>query len=84
MTIKGSFNAISPSFASASASPLAYYKFYAEKKTAEGKVGQTDTEYNLWCFHPGFSLSSLIGCKIRTLILTMYFDWALNKVINGI
>ena len=48
----------------------AYYKFYAEKKTAEGKVGQTDTEYNLWCFHPGFSLSSLIGCKIRTLILT--------------
>jgi len=26
--LKGSFNAISPSFASASASPLAYYKFY--------------------------------------------------------
>ena len=48
----------------------AYYKFYAEKKTNEGKIGQTDTEYNLWCFHPGFSLSSLVGCKIRTMILT--------------
>ena len=47
-----------------------YYKFYAEKKTSEGKVGVTDTEYNLWCFHPGFSLSSLVGCKIRTMILT--------------
>ena len=48
----------------------AYYKFYAEKKMAEGKFAQSDTEYNLWCFHPGFSLSSLIGCKIRTLMLT--------------
>ena len=29
-----------------------------------------NTEYNLWCFHPGFSLSSLVGCKIRTMVLT--------------
>jgi regulator of telomere elongation helicase 1 len=63
-----------------------YYKFYAEKKMAEGKVGQADTEYNLWCFHPGFSLSSLIGCKIRTLILTSgtlkpidYFSYQLDQ-----
>ena len=63
-----------------------YYKFYAEKKNAEGKVGQADTEYNLWCFHPGFSLSSLIGCKIRTLILTSgtlkpidYFSYQLDQ-----
>ena len=27
--LKGSFNTIGPSFASAAASPLAYYKFYA-------------------------------------------------------
>ena len=48
----------------------AYYKFYAEKKMSEGKFAQTDTEYNLWCFHPGFSLKSLMRCNIRTLILT--------------
>jgi regulator of telomere elongation helicase 1 len=37
-----------------------------ESKFGAGK----DTEYNLWCFHPGFSLSSLVKCNIRTLILT--------------
>ena len=46
-----------------------YYRFHVEKKMDEGKVA-SNTEYNLWCFHPGFSLSSLTGCKIRTLILT--------------
>ena len=64
----------------------AYYKFYAEKKMSEGKFAQTDTEYNLWCFHPGFSLTSLIGCKIRTMILTSgtlkpmdYFSYELDQ-----
>ena len=26
--------------------------------------------FNLWCFHPGFSMKSLLNCGIRSLILT--------------
>ena len=46
-----------------------YYRFHVSK--VESKVGGgKDTEFNLWCFHPGFSLTSLVKCNIRTLILT--------------
>ena len=47
----------------------AYYRFHvSEVKNKFG--GGTDSVYNLWCFHPGFSLKSLMRCNIRTLILT--------------
>ena len=46
-----------------------FYRFHVnqiESKFGKGK----DTQFNLWCFHPGFSLNSLVRCNIRTLILT--------------
>ena len=48
-----------------------YYRFHVAQ-VGPGKYGNKtpDTEFNLWCFHPGFSLSSLVKCNIRTLILT--------------
>ena len=59
----------------------AYYRFHVsqiESKFASkdnvagggGSGGGKDTQFNLWCFHPGFSLDSLVRCNIRTLILT--------------
>lgn len=46
-----------------------FFRFHVnEVKNKFG--GGTDTVYNLWCFHPGFSLKSLMRCNIRTLILT--------------
>ena len=46
-----------------------YYRFHVsqiESKFGGGK----DTQFNLWCFHPGFSMASLVKCNIRTLVLT--------------
>ena len=47
-----------------------YYRFHVAQVT-DSKYGKSqDTEFNLWCFHPGFSLASLVKCNIRTLIMT--------------
>lgn len=46
-----------------------FYRFHVARKLEQGKV-TTNTEFHLWCFHPGFSLQSLVRCNIRTLILT--------------
>ncbi len=46
-----------------------FYRFHVSQVESKFGAGK-DTEYNLWCFHPGFSLSSLVKCNIRTLILT--------------
>ena len=52
---------------------LKFNQHYLKKTSAmllfQGKV-TTNTEFNLWCFHPGFSLQSLVRCNIRTMILT--------------
>ena len=46
-----------------------YYRFHISN--IESKFGsEKDTQFNLWCFHPGFSLASLVKCNIRTMILT--------------
>lgn len=46
-----------------------FYRFHVSQ--VESKFGKgKDTQFNLWCFHPGFSLNSLVRCNIRTLILT--------------
>jgi regulator of telomere elongation helicase 1 len=46
-----------------------YYRFHVSQ--VESKFGGgKDTQFNLWCFHPGFSLASLVKCKIRTMVLT--------------
>lgn len=46
-----------------------YYRLHVSQTDSKFGSGK-DTEYNLWCFHPGFSLASLIKCNIRSLILT--------------
>ena len=46
-----------------------FYRFHVTQ--IDSKFGNSkDTQFNLWCFHPGFSLNSLVRCNIRTLILT--------------
>ncbi len=52
-----------------------YYRFHVASRKSHSGAGPgssttEDTEFNLWCFHPGFSLSSLVRCQIRTLVLT--------------
>lgn len=46
-----------------------YYRFHLSQVDSKFGSGK-DTQFNLWCFHPGFSLASLVKCNIRTLILT--------------
>lgn len=46
-----------------------FYRFHVSEVPNKFGGGK-DTEYHLWCFHPGFSLNSLVRCNIRTLILT--------------
>ena len=46
-----------------------YYRFHVSKTDCKFGGGK-DTQFNLWCFHPGFSLASLVKCNIRTLVLT--------------
>ena len=44
-----------------------YYRLFV----APGfKNPATNHAFNLWCFHPGFSIKSLLNCGIRSLILT--------------
>ena len=46
-----------------------YYRFHVSKVDCKFGGGK-DTQFNLWCFHPGFSLASLVKCNIRTMVLT--------------
>lgn len=46
-----------------------FYRFHVDQVTNKFGGG-TDTVFNLWCFHPGFAMTSLVRCNVRTLILT--------------
>ena len=43
-----------------------YYRLYVE----QCPKNRSNSIFNLWCFHPGFSMKSLQNCGIRSIILT--------------
>ena len=45
-------------------------KYYRLFVAPAFKNPATNHAFNLWCFHPGFSIKSLLNCGIRSLILT--------------
>ena len=55
-----------------------YYRLFITKKVKSGNFAEKNSDtnggvdnyqFNLWCFHPGFAMKSLLECGVKSIVL---------------